>query len=595
MSRLSVWLMLAVAAVAWAAPEDPDPRFASAGFLALGAVEYPSWVPQAPYAWDGRIVVVDGRRELRRYTEEGTPDLHFGRNGVAEAREYCPLPVPSDCWVVGIGVRPAGGYAVLSYESNYQTGAFRHWVTWLDASGRRDAVHRNGVPVDLQVVTSIQVAGDDAVVLVGGDGTSEGTQVLRLCADGSIELRLSLYREYLRDIAVMPDRRLLLLDASDRVRRLMPDGTPDPRFGSGGTWMPDAQSGFRPGTLTVLRDGSVRIAGTSGAGDRKVAGVIALTTHGTPDASVGPGGLMSVQVSDRGATEGLKARVDSQGRVVLLARLAKPCEPWTGLACDCVDALCDWRIIIARFERHGVPDANLGAGGWVATPYPIPVLGHDLALTSDERILIWAKSQRAIVCQPVLPHLCHLKPVLQQVVVGLIGGDSVIPRRWPEDVAFEFVHHQTGHYLLSATPREQASLSVRSAADWATTGESFRVWAKPTPDSAPVCRFWSGASFAPASAHFYTPYADECAALMAGSAWTAEGTEFHARLPEGRPGAAACPAGTRALYRLYNGGQGGSPNHRYTTSTRIVDIMTAGRWIPEGDGATGVFACIPSP
>jgi len=141
MSRLSVWLMLVVAAVAWAAPEDPDPRFASAGFLTLGTVEYPSWVPQAPYSWDGRIVVVDGRGEMRRYTEQGTPDLLFGRNGVAEAPEYCPLPVPSDCWMVGIGVRPAGRCPPCRYPMGVERQIARprsstcSQATWTGAPG----------------------------------------------------------------------------------------------------------------------------------------------------------------------------------------------------------------------------------------------------------------------------------------------------------------------------------------------------------------------------------------------------------------------------------------------------------------------------
>ena len=42
---------------------------------------------------------------------------------------------------------------------------------------------------------------------------------------------------------------------------------------------------------------------------------------------------------------------------------------------------------------------------------------------------------------------------VDQVVVGLIGGDSAVLRRWAEDVAFEFVHDETGHYFQSATPR----------------------------------------------------------------------------------------------------------------------------------------------
>jgi hypothetical protein len=54
-----------------------------------------------------------------------------------------------------------------------------------------------------------------------------------------------------------------------------------------------------------------------------------------------------------------------------------------------------------------------------------------------------------------------------------------------------------------------------------------------------------------------------------------------------------CPAGTIPLYRLYNNGMGGAPNHRYTTSVAVFDQMAAAGWFFEGDGNTKVFACVP--
>jgi hypothetical protein len=53
-----------------------------------------------------------------------------------------------------------------------------------------------------------------------------------------------------------------------------------------------------------------------------------------------------------------------------------------------------------------------------------------------------------------------------------------------------------------------------------------------------------------------------------------------------------CPAGTVPLYRLYNNGQGGAPNHRYTIDGATRSLMIAASWIPEGNGPDGVFACV---
>ena len=54
-----------------------------------------------------------------------------------------------------------------------------------------------------------------------------------------------------------------------------------------------------------------------------------------------------------------------------------------------------------------------------------------------------------------------------------------------------------------------------------------------------------------------------------------------------------CPAGAKPVYRLYNGGQTGAPNHRYTTEPEIRNDMVARGWVPEGTGAMGVIFCAP--
>jgi Repeat of unknown function (DUF5648) len=104
-----------------------------------------------------------------------------------------------------------------------------------------------------------------------------------------------------------------------------------------------------------------------------------------------------------------------------------------------------------------------------------------------------------------------------------------------------------------------------------------------------VCRFFS-ATFAPKSSHFYTNDPAECAALQSAGVWTLENANafYMMRSPAG-----TCASGTIPLYRLYNNGQGGAPNHRYTTDPVIRSSMIAAGWTPEGNGSDGVFACVP--
>src|SRR6185295_2831730 len=86
-------------------------------------------------------------------------------------------------------------------------------------------------------------------------------------------------------------------------------------------------------------------------------------------------------------------------------------------------------------------------------------------------------------------------------------------------------------------------------------------------------------AFAPKSSHFYTSDTSECRQLKE-SAWQYEGDAFFAE----QPIADTCPSGTAPLYRLYNNGQGGAPNHRYTTCTNVRDRMTRNGWVAEGVG-----------
>lgn len=157
--------------------------------------------------------------------------------------------------------------------------------------------------------------------------------------------------------------------------------------------------------------------------------------------------------------------------------------------------------------------------------------------------------------------------------------------------AIEYRHADWNHYFITAIPGEVTALDTGAFGPaWSRTGYSFAVFVDPAPGRSPVCRFFTGASFAPRSSHFYTPIPSECASLPQGGIWQYEGTVFHLVAPDG---AGNCGDGTRALYRLYNEAQGGAPNHRYTTSKTVFNQMVAAGWTPEGYGPETVFSCVP--
>jgi uncharacterized protein DUF5648 len=139
-----------------------------------------------------------------------------------------------------------------------------------------------------------------------------------------------------------------------------------------------------------------------------------------------------------------------------------------------------------------------------------------------------------------------------------------------------------------------AALDSGAIPGWIRTGRTFRVYPLGAAGKSDVCRFFSGQSFAPKSSHFYTPYPNECAALRAQGIWQYEGDVFALGLPSGAPGQGTCGSGDSPLYRLYNNGMGGAPNHRYTDDPTLVDAMIAIGWVFEGEAQTRVFACKPA-
>jgi hypothetical protein len=174
------------------------------------------------------------------------------------------------------------------------------------------------------------------------------------------------------------------------------------------------------------------------------------------------------------------------------------------------------------------------------------------------------------------------------------NGDGFVARftaslRLVDSPAVEYRYPEWNHYFVTASADEIAKLDAGVFAGWVRTGESFRVLPLDTAGTADVCRFFS-VSFAPKSSHFYTPYADECELVKQNPDWQYEGQVFAVLLSDDQ---GACAIGTVPLYRLYNDGQGGAPNHRYTTSMSIRNEMLQQGWIPEGNGALGVVGCVP--
>ena len=186
--------------------------------------------------------------------------------------------------------------------------------------------------------------------------------------------------------------------------------------------------------------------------------------------------------------------------------------------------------------------------------------------------------------------------MIEQNLATNFGGQSASVTAAPPPsvtaTAVEYYFAAWNFYFETAFPQEIAALDGGAfGGAWQRTGQTFTVWTDPSasPLAAPTCRFFSTA-FAPKSSHFYTPFVDECAVVKTEPAWQFEAIAFYIALADAN---GLCPVGTIPLYRAYDNGMGGAPNHRYTTSLAILNQMIAAGWVFEGNGNTMVFACVP--
>lgn len=177
--------------------------------------------------------------------------------------------------------------------------------------------------------------------------------------------------------------------------------------------------------------------------------------------------------------------------------------------------------------------------------------------------------------------------------VRLAGGTylAVVAKPAPPKAsAVEFYHAGLDHYFVSALAADISALDSGALKGWARTGLSFAAYLEPAAGASPVCRFY----LPPANgdSHFYSASPAECAEVLAKfpSFVYESGAVMYVGLPDTVTG--ACPAGTVAVYRLWN--NRADSNHRYTSDPAVKAAMLAKGYVAEGYGPDATIMCAPA-
>jgi uncharacterized delta-60 repeat protein len=509
---------------------------------------------------DGKLVVAGtlGAVALLRYQVNGSLDATFGDRGIAI--------VPPDR-----PVQPNIAYAALLHADGKIVVAAIYGLLRFDANGALDTTFGGGALVSPTFTDVLQTADGKllAAGVVGG-------------GDGALGFRNNF-----------------------TLSRMTSDGVPDATFGNGGTVVTgvggyrritsariDPWGGNAFATLVAQPDGrpiviAKAVADSSG---NFAVGLVRYSASGSVDANFGHAGKAMLPL---GEPSPHAAAIQADGKLVVglyqsatLARYVLD-APYTTttVTSDRDRAAADEIVTFAATVSGQMPTGTVqfrqgtaiipGCSASVVSPVPAQPTAYCSTMAiggSPDPATITATYSGDVENPPSTS-----PDFVQQVKPPATGA------------AIEFYHAVLDDYFLTSSPNEIAKLDAGVVAGWQRTGEFFLVYEAGTPSSVPMCRFYSGVSFAPKSAHFYTPFAAECAALKGDSTWVDEGDAFSVTLLDSRN---SCATGSLPLFRLYNNFAGGSSNHRFTVSLRVVrNQMLLPNWGLEGDGPAGAAMC----
>ena len=169
----------------------------------------------------------------------------------------------------------------------------------------------------------------------------------------------------------------------------------------------------------------------------------------------------------------------------------------------------------------------------------------------------------------------------QQPLIARIAGPSLAVE------AVQYFHAGFGHYFLTASEDEKTKLDSGFFQGWKRTGESFYLYPPGTAGTNDLHRFFS-TGFGEKSSHFFTHIPVEAELVMHNPDWQYEGIVGAVR-PLAANG--ECPADAGPVFRAYNDGMGGAPNHSHTMSTDKQEALLGMGYVAEGFDASGRIFC----
>jgi len=231
----------------------------------------------------------------------------------------------------------------------------------------------------------------------------------------------------------------------------------------------------------------------------------------------------------------------------------------------------------------------IAGGTCIATPATVVQNGSCTVLVTFAPTVAGSRSSTVSILDNGTPN---------SLVINVAGTGTASSPSGPgtKVTVVEYYDAAFDHYFITPLAGEIAlcDAGVSPCGGWVRTGLTFNGYdiTNPPASSIGVCRFFND-SFAPKSSHFYALHGLGCEDTIADFPdWQLESSDlFNMYLPDANGN---CPSGSVPVYRLYNNGMGGAPNHRFVTSLADRTTMVDKGYVSEGFGPLGVGMCSPN-
>ena len=343
---------------------------------------------------DGKIVVSGNnlfnqpKWLVHRFNTDGSPDSTFGTNGIRE------ISVSGSMYPGGLGLQPDGKIVMTGFVSGpaFDTQLL---LARLNADGSNDMTFGGGgyayrdLSPDYDRSRSL-VIQNDGKILVSGQQNQNQAMVVRFLSTGAVDTTFGTggivgFNSRLRCFG----NRLAGID----IVAVGPQGLSNPfiaRLDQTGSTLSYRNENFVTGNNDLARDvaiqpdGKIVAAGVSETASRiGVVSVARLLADGSLDAAFGTGGRVTVS-DGTNYSEAFAVDIQPDGKIVVAGR-GSQIAPFTNRS-----------LFVARLNADGSLDGTFGTGGKVTITNPGNLIGYDMELQPDGKIVVGGWIERVV-------------------------------------------------------------------------------------------------------------------------------------------------------------------------------------------------------